>query len=333
PPAEQTADLNGTAAVGAPIVGGQVTAKCSDGSGFTTSVTTNTNGTWSGQVGLGALPCALSVNDSNRNIVLKSFTASPGLVNITPLTNLIVARATNQDPTTWFNSNAIEIAETQLTQAANALRTALNGAGFALPEGNPLNVPFVIGDNWDRVLDDLDASIQASAEIESYQALLNGFREGNNFIPSYTAANGGGNTGGDTGGDNGGNTGGDTGGDNGGNTGGDTGGDNGGNTGGDTGGGVDIGNGNYDLTLSINVQGNVTEIVVEDIAKPANQSEFCSVENYQYFQEGQGADVSFQINSCSFNDPVGQINATLNGNANGFPFNINYTVTYTYTLN
>ncbi|MBN2647610.1 MAG: hypothetical protein JXR44_07490, partial [Thiotrichales bacterium] len=77
PPAEQTADLNGTAAVGAPIVGGQVTAKCSDGSGFTTGVTTNANGTWSGQVGLGALPCALSVNDSNRNIVLKSFTASP----------------------------------------------------------------------------------------------------------------------------------------------------------------------------------------------------------------------------------------------------------------
>lgn len=37
--------LKGTAAVGSPIVGGTLTAKCADGRGFTNAVTTQANGT------------------------------------------------------------------------------------------------------------------------------------------------------------------------------------------------------------------------------------------------------------------------------------------------
>jgi hypothetical protein len=53
--------LKGTAAIGSPIVGATVTAKCSDNSGFINAIITQANGTWSGNVANGALPCALQV--------------------------------------------------------------------------------------------------------------------------------------------------------------------------------------------------------------------------------------------------------------------------------
>ena len=53
--------LDGTAAVGAPLAGATVTAVCADGSGFTAAVATGAQGTWSGSVGANALPCALQI--------------------------------------------------------------------------------------------------------------------------------------------------------------------------------------------------------------------------------------------------------------------------------
>ena len=89
-----TQTVSGTAAIGAAITDGTVTAVCSDGSSFTESVTTDANGNWSGEVADGAMPCALQVTGGNPPVTLHSYVAAPGTVNITPLTDLIMASAT-----------------------------------------------------------------------------------------------------------------------------------------------------------------------------------------------------------------------------------------------
>ena len=69
--------LGGTAAVGAAIQAGTVTAECSDGSGFTTPVTTQADGSWSGEVGSAALPCVLTVTGGTPPVTLRGY-CQPG---------------------------------------------------------------------------------------------------------------------------------------------------------------------------------------------------------------------------------------------------------------
>src|SRR5690606_17240396 len=90
--------LSGTAAVGAAIVGGTVTARCSDGSSFTQTVTTDASGNWSGTLSSGVLPCALQVTGGTPPDTLYSYASTTGTVNITPLTTLALAQATSQQP-------------------------------------------------------------------------------------------------------------------------------------------------------------------------------------------------------------------------------------------
>src|SRR5690606_37297152 len=58
-----TQTITGVAAVGAPIVGGEVVARCTNGRGFhgTQTVITQSDGRFTAQVEVGALPCALQV--------------------------------------------------------------------------------------------------------------------------------------------------------------------------------------------------------------------------------------------------------------------------------
>lgn len=173
--------LTGTAAVGAPIVGGNVVAKCADGSGFIGSVTTNAQGIFTGLVASGALPCALQISGGTPTIILHSYAANVGTVNITPLTDLILANASNQAPADWFaNPDWANIANTIAT-AQVEIKTALEGAGYTLPSGDfiPFNIPFVIGDTWDQLLDQIQAAIDESVVIENYLALVSLIQSGN----------------------------------------------------------------------------------------------------------------------------------------------------------
>lgn len=99
--------IGGTAAIGAPIVNGVVTARCADGAGFTANVTTSADGTWQGSVAEGALPCAVRL--SNGKVGSATGENAPTLyslaealnedgvvvVNITPLTHLALAASVN----------------------------------------------------------------------------------------------------------------------------------------------------------------------------------------------------------------------------------------------
>lgn len=187
-------DLNGTAAVGAAIVNGTVTAKCANGSGFTQAVTTNSQGAYSGTLPANSFPCALQISGGNPAVTLHSYALTSGIVNITPLTDLLIAAATTQTPSSWFQSSSWQILEAQLQTAQNNLKTVLTNASYVLPQGNfdPLTISFQIGDVWDQLLDQLQAAIAASNTLSSYADLLNLVKDGNlNAIPPK-ASNGGG---------------------------------------------------------------------------------------------------------------------------------------------
>lgn len=179
PPA--TTSLSGTAAVGAAIVSGTVSALCADGSGFTSAVTTAANGSWSGTVPDGALPCVLTVSGGSPAITLRSYASQPGTINITPLTDLTLALATGLADGSWAGNSANWPTTSEVNEALDDLMVALGNGGYDVPgSGNPFTTGFVIGDAWDQVLDQIGDAIDASGgAIADYAALVNLIKDGN----------------------------------------------------------------------------------------------------------------------------------------------------------
>ena len=176
--------LSGVAAVGAPIVNAPVVAKCANGSGFSLHVTTNAQGAFSGEVSASALPCALKVTGSN--ITLHSYALAAGVINITPLTDLIIANASTLDPAVWYASNNWQLLESVLLLAQTNFYTVMLANGYTMPQGvfNPFTTAFIIGDTWDKLLDQLQAAIALSNSLKSYADLLALLKDGNvNALP------------------------------------------------------------------------------------------------------------------------------------------------------
>ena len=100
--------LGGIAAVGAPIAGGTITVKCAAGSALPTT-TTSATGAWQVTITGQTLPCAVQVSGGTINAVLNtvdyhSFATSAGTLNISPITDLVVANLGNAAvPSTWFS--------------------------------------------------------------------------------------------------------------------------------------------------------------------------------------------------------------------------------------
>ncbi len=176
--------LSGVAAVGAPIVNAPVVAKCANGSGFSLHVTTNAQGAFSGEVSASALPCALKVTGSN--ITLHSYALAAGVINITPLTDLIIANASTLDPAVWYASNNWQLLESVLLLAQTNFYAVMLANGYTMPQGvfNPFTTAFIIGDVWDKLLDQLQAAIALSNSLKSYADLLALLKDGNiNALP------------------------------------------------------------------------------------------------------------------------------------------------------
>ena len=96
--------LSGVAAVGAPIVGGDVDAKCSDGNTYNANPT-STTGAWSiATVPAAAFPCVVQIRNGDPASVLNSYAAGPGVVNITPFTDLLLAMAARGNPSDYFSN-------------------------------------------------------------------------------------------------------------------------------------------------------------------------------------------------------------------------------------
>ena len=161
--------LSGTAATGAALKNASVTASCNNNTGFSQPVSTDANGQWSGQVITANLPCALQAK--TPDLALHSYAVAAGNVNITPLTDLGIAKISRKQPTDWFKQYQI-LLESQLKTTLDELSQQLASKNYVLPaQFNLLTTSFKVGDAFDKVLDVFAAAINASS-LKTYNALL-----------------------------------------------------------------------------------------------------------------------------------------------------------------
>ncbi|MCF8212244.1 MAG: hypothetical protein K9K38_23010 [Rhodoferax sp.] len=206
-----TGTLAGTAAVGSPIVGAEVKISCSSGSPLTT--VTSSTGTWqittSGQM----LPCGLQVNGGTINgapnaTPYHSIAISFGNVNITPLTDLVVAKLAGTEPRTWFTAAKFDaITADNITTALSTVSTTL-GLASTLGTMSPMTSAFVAktGDKIDNVLQALAKALPSLSKTYSElltaaatNNLVNFSGFGTAFAAAYNSVAGGSSTGSGTG--------------------------------------------------------------------------------------------------------------------------------------
>ncbi len=174
-----TSTLSGTAATGTAIAGGSITVKC--GSSFNGTATTNSDGTWElANVPTASLPCAVQVSFAGQTLhAITVGTGNSVTVNITPLTDLVIASASGQAPMDWFAGSSWSSVASQLGTAQEEIRQVLGGLGVTLPEGvNPFSTPFTAepGNSYDDALEALKSATTASSL--GYADLVNIVRGG-----------------------------------------------------------------------------------------------------------------------------------------------------------
>ena len=162
PPGAAAITLTGLAATGAPLAGATVTARCSGGADI--AGTTAADGSFTLALVAGQLaPCIVKVVSAAPALTLYSYAAATGRVNITPLTDLIVARAAAANPAVAFSTfNAAQAAtiNAALVAAKSYVAvemTAVAGGASAL---DPLTGAFAVGDADDKLLDKLGVTLR-----------------------------------------------------------------------------------------------------------------------------------------------------------------------------
>jgi hypothetical protein len=165
--------LTGVAATGLAISGGSVSARCVSGTPVVAA--TSVSGAFSLNVANATLPCMLELSYSDSMGMpqkLHSYASSAGVVNITPLTELVVAAALRGSPLTNFTSSTLNFSSvtSNISSAINTVKARLTSLGVStanFPQ-DPITTPFVAasastaGDAVDRVLDDLKAKIAST---------------------------------------------------------------------------------------------------------------------------------------------------------------------------
>lgn len=180
--------LSGTAAIGAPIVGGAVAVRCTAGQPIASTVT-NSNGGWSVDVADQTLPCAVALTGGTANGVANttqyhSIATARGVVNITPLTDLLVANVIQSStPPAWFSSlstSTTTLGAITASQVAASLQRIRNAVPLItqLANLNPITDSFspVNGDAMDDILEAI-----AAARTES------GYTHATNLISASAA--------------------------------------------------------------------------------------------------------------------------------------------------
>jgi hypothetical protein len=194
-----TSTISGTAATGAPVVGGTVTLACKGGA--TASDTTSAQGRWSVTMDKSSLPCAVQVTNGTvggiaNTQTLFSFTLGSGdtiTTNLTPLTTLALAKAwgSTLDATflTGLDNTELATLSSAIAAAVDTLVSDLQARGFTLPGGsfNPLSRPFSpeSGNAYDDLLEDLKAALAAAGtDLDTLMAL---YADGSGNLPDAPA--------------------------------------------------------------------------------------------------------------------------------------------------
>lgn len=291
--------LSGTAAVGLPIAGGQVSVQCAGGAAL--GATTSTAGGWSITLSGQTLPCAVQVSGGTVGGTINAtayhaIALSIGTVNITPLTDLVMAQLLDSSPQAWFSAPTFTaIDDAAVASALNTIKTQL-GLSTALGSANPLTTAFAANgsDTLDKLLEALAnalgaagqtyADLLAAAQANDYSAFT-GFPTA--FGTAWTALGG-------------------------------------------SGGGGTGGTGN--LTVKVLIGGVATSSInITGVPTPANETEFCSdIQTDSALTGLTTGGGTLTVNSCSFSGGVGTVNATVKLTT-PVSTSISYTVRYTYS--
>lgn len=191
-----TFSLSGTAAVGAPIVNGTISIVCAKGN-QSVPTKTDSGGSWTAVLSGQALPCAVQISGGTINGIANatsyhSIAVSAGTVNVTPLTDLLVANmAGTADPGAWFAglSSAPDllssIKQPQVDNALTNLNNALPALPLYAPATNPITASFapVAGNAYDDMLVVLQTAM-TNAGV-NYAAML-GSMATSNAVPPFS---------------------------------------------------------------------------------------------------------------------------------------------------
>ena len=170
PPVEPVAaasiTVSGTAAQGAALVGATVNVKCAVGIG---TATTGGDGKYTVMITGASLPCVLKVAGTDgttfHSLIAGSGTTGTFAANLSPFTELIVARAAAGTPADLF-SNFDSAAQTKISTAVLDTAVAAVIATFQgvidLNGVNPIKDNLVVGNSLDKKLDELKALLTAA---------------------------------------------------------------------------------------------------------------------------------------------------------------------------
>ncbi len=162
--------VRGVAATGAALTGANVTAKCATGA---QTGTTGSDGSYTLSITDGVLPCVLEASSGSTTLhSLASGSGTTATANITPVTELVVAQLSGQDPATFFagtTAGSASIASTVTTDAVAAASQSvvqtLAAAGLdTTAVGDPLTGTLAAGSGsgYDGVLDTLGSTLASS---------------------------------------------------------------------------------------------------------------------------------------------------------------------------
>jgi hypothetical protein len=161
--------VSGLAATGAPMANAVVSVKCVTGA--TVSGVTGADGSFNLTLQAGqTLPCMIKVTRGNPDVTLYSLATGTGYVNVTPLTDLVLAQALGADPAAAFapfgsaSASRIEAALPAAKAYVSAQIQALLGSS---PEADALSGRFQIGDADDKLLDALGVKLGAAKKTMS----------------------------------------------------------------------------------------------------------------------------------------------------------------------
>lgn len=177
--------LQGTAAVGLAVAGGQVRVKCLKGEGTTS---TATDGSYKLSIPAGELPCALELSHASSGLQLRSLAVPGGngeMANLTLLTEMVTTRLARKDAAAYFAGfdaaagKAISVDKVKLAQAdvskllapTTQIRNLGDFLGTPLKAATPAN-PHQ-GDAQDKLLDALHLRLSKARQAQLLGVLAN----------------------------------------------------------------------------------------------------------------------------------------------------------------
>ena len=185
------ATLSGVVAVGTPIASSSISVVCAAGSKLT--ATSASDGSWSATISGQTLPCAAeatggTINSAANTTAYHSVATVAGTMNITPLTDLLVASLAGSTPGTWFTGLSksttplTSVTSTTVSSALSTLSTSFSGL-TKLGTTNPITTAFnpTSGNPSDDMLTAL-ATATTNAGV-TYSTLLSNTAS-NTAIPS-----------------------------------------------------------------------------------------------------------------------------------------------------